>query len=65
VTKPKTKPAKATKPNLDEPVLVRLTTAQKRLFEAEATKLGLTLSAWIRMVLIQHLQPKSTPPPLG
>jgi len=54
--------APAPKPNLDEPVLVRLTTTQKRQFEAEATKLGLTLSAWIRMVLIQHLQPKAIPP---
>jgi hypothetical protein len=47
--------------NLDEPVLVRMTTAQKRQFEAEATKLGLTLSSWIRMVLMQHLQ-KLNPP---
>jgi hypothetical protein len=62
VARPKKKAPRAAKPKkaaLDEPVLVRLTSAQKEQFETEATRMGLNLSAWIRMVLIKHLEPKS------
>ena len=46
-------------PKKTEKVMVRLTPEEKRRWEEEARKKGMTLSEWIRQVVREHLEPEA------